>query len=59
VIDQSGGTQGDIPTRQLNKDELELFIFAPQPANFGVNAPGFRREKGWVLYVRSITKPGS
>ncbi len=55
AIDQNAGTQAKIACRKLNRDELELFIFAPQPANFGVKAPGFKREQGWVLYVRSIT----
>jgi len=48
------GMQHYAPSRPLPKDQLQLFIYAPMPASFGVQSKGFGRENGWVLYVQDV-----
>lgn len=47
------------PARPLPGNQLELFIYAPVPDGFRLQGKGFGREKGKVLYVQHIFKPGN
>lgn len=55
-----GGVEGlpnRVPARDLPRDQLQLLIYAPEPAGFHLQGKGFSREKGWVLYVQDVFKP--
>jgi hypothetical protein len=60
VASALGGVEGmpnRSPARDLPRDQLQLFIYAPVPAGFHMQGKGFRHEKGWVLYVQDVFKP--